>query len=77
MISNSGIPRPAMFCSLAVNSDDAILDPASKPVKHNALSPAVLSHSSRDSFFNAIDFLLFDILSGYHTRAFQASTPDG
>ena len=28
-------------------------------------------------FSPPIDFLLFDILSRYHTRAFQASTRDG
>jgi len=50
-----------MFCSLAVNSDDAILDPASKPVKHNALSPAVyrIHHAIPFSMQSISCFLIF------------------
>jgi hypothetical protein len=60
-----------MFCSLAVNSNDAILDPASKPVKHNALSPTGYRINHAMPFSRPIDFLLFDILSRYHNRAFS------
>jgi len=61
-----------MFCSLAVNSDAAILDPVPKPVKHNALSSSGFIESHQHYSAAPVDFLLLIFSAAIIPAHFQA-----